>query len=468
MIESDSIRKRCGTLSLIVLLVFSTSSSALTGDEPDEDSFSLVDAVMMALETYPAVRIAQAALDQAGAASSEAVSEWFPSLSFAASATQNKEPMAAYPIHGIAFGGTNPFDLGFQGIPPFNRSLGQYGVSLGYTLFDGGGRLANVRRTVAQRNAARASCRKTDQDVIARVVSAYLTVLSRHEIMVAHEHRLEALESELSRIEKHFEQESAARIEVLRAEAELESARADLVGARADLDVAERELAILVGVPDEKIGAGKLVRVEITPVPLPDREDLVTRATGSNPLVEQARCNMAGARAGVSYAHSARWPKLQLLGNYFNMGNFEGTRVNEWKAEAALSLPIFTGGRISRHITMARAAQRAAEEQLRLTELEVRQYVDRALAAHEEARARVVSLTRAVEAFSEVVKIEKLMLEAGSGTQTDYLDAEASLVTAKAHLVEARHGEIFTRVELARLTGELNIDWIVRYLENCS
>ena len=115
---------------------------------------------------------------------------------------------------------------------------------------------------------------------------------------------------------------------------------------------------------------------------------------------------------------------------------------------------------------MARAASESARERVRLAELEVKQQVDRALAAHEEACARTVSLSRAVEAFTEVVRIEKLMLEAGSGTQTDYLDAEADLVTAKAHLVEARHSEILTMVELARLTGELDIEWIDRNLEN--
>ena len=58
------------------------------------------------------------------------------------------------------------------------------------------------------------------------------------------------------------------------------------------------------------------------------------------------------------------------------------------------------------------------------------------------------------------------MRDTGSGTQTDYLDAEADLVNARANLVEAQHGEIAARVELARLTGHLDLEWIARHLEN--
>jgi outer membrane protein TolC len=52
------------------------------------------------------------------------------------------------------------------------------------------------------------------------------------------------------------------------------------------------------------------------------------------------------------------------------------------------------------------------------------------------------------------------LLDAGSGTQTDFLNAEADLLTAQANLVEARHAEIAARVELARVAGELSLDWL--------
>jgi len=95
----------------------------------------------------------------------------------------------------------------------------------------------------------------------------------------------------------------------------------------------------------------------------------------------------------------------------------------------------------------------------------VEQGVDQALAALRQAHARVAALQSAVEQSAEVARIERLSLEVGSGTQTDYLAAEANLLSARAGLIEARHAEIGARVELARIIGELSRDWLARIVE---
>ena len=76
----------------------------------------------------------------------------------------------------------------------------------------------------------------------------------------------------------------------------------------------------------------------------------------------------------------------------------------------------------------------------------------------------MLSLERATLAQEEVVRIERLSLDVGSGTQSDYLDAEAGLLRARASLVEARHAAVTARIELARITGELSLDWLTRTL----
>jgi outer membrane protein TolC len=68
--------------------------------------------------------------------------------------------------------------------------------------------------------------------------------------------------------------------------------------------------------------------------------------------------------------------------------------------------------------------------------------------------------------MTEVARIEKLSLDVGSGTQTDYLSAEADLLAARANLVNARYREIVTRVDLARITGQLSLEWLAQNLES--
>lgn len=73
---------------------------------------------------------------------------------------------------------------------------------------------------------------------------------------------------------------------------------------------------------------------------------------------------------------------------------------------------------------------------------------------------------QAVARFEELVRIERLLLETGSGTETDYLDAEADLLVARANLVEARHGEIAARGELSGAIGQLSLAWLTQTVED--
>ena len=114
----------------------------------------------------------------------------------------------------------------------------------------------------------------------------------------------------------------------------------------------------------------------------------------------------------------------------------------------------------------AQAQRRRAGEAFRLVETEIAQELDRSLLAIEEAKARVASLDAAIESGEEVSRIERLQLEVGTGVQTDYLRAESELLLTRANWIEARYAEIRARVELARVTGELDREWLASHLRN--
>ena len=165
---------------------------------------------------------------------------------------------------------------------------------------------------------------------------------------------------------------------------------------------------------------------------------------------------------------SAWHPKLDVFGAYllFASPNYEAK--GEWQTGVQLSYPLFTGGARPRAVSRATARRHAAEEQLRLTRLHGEEAIDQALTAVQESRARAAAVETAVEHLSEVARIERLALEAGAGTQTDYLRAEADLRDARAQLIEARHLQILALVQLARTTGELSIEWLAGTLETMS
>jgi len=417
----------------------------------DTTRLSLADAVRRALASQPGVAAARDNRAAAAASVGEARAPLFPRLSANLSATQYKIGNLVYPLSGISL--TN--------LPLFNSTLSQASLSLGYTLFDFGGRTSQVRLAEAQERKADAALDAASAQLVSRVANAYLRVLTTRGVLGAQEQELAALQAEAGRIAQLEAQGKAAHVEVLRLAAQASRARADEVGTRAQLDVAERDLAQLVALPPETARAA-LAPVQLADTSVADRATLVATAEQNSPDVAQARRGAEAATAGVGVARASLLPQLQLTAAYVENGHsFTGYRP-WWNAGLQLSYPIFTGGSRGSAIRRNEAGEHAAGEQLRAAQQAAELSVDAALATVAAARATVDALVTAVAQSAEVERIRLLSLQVGSGTETDYLDAEATLLSNRAALVQARHAEIAARIELARVTGVLTPEWLTR------
>lgn len=415
-----------------------------------QDSLSVHEAVRRALSNYPTIAIAQAQADRAGAEAGEARAARLPRLQLDGGANRFQEPMVVLPLHGF-----NP-----QFPPAFDRTLFQAGVTAHYTVFDFGARGSRVRATRALEHAAEATLNAAGLSLIARTTRVYLAVLTARDVLAAQDQRLAALDAEARRVRQLLAEGRAARVALLRVEAERARAAAERIAVAGQLDVAQTELAQLAG------SSGPLVQVALGDSIVPGRDDLMGRARESSPELIESRRRAEAAAAARGAARATWFPELRLTGAYVDRGSAAGDFAAEWQAGLSLAYPLFTGGQRASTIRKADADTRAAQGQARLTELSLALGMDRALAAVRETHARAAALGTAVEQSLEVARIERLALEVGSGTQTDYLDAEATLLRARAALIEARHAEIAARVELARLTGELTPAWLARTLVN--
>ncbi len=416
---------------------------------------TLPEAVRRALEFFPTVRASQAEVDEARAGASEAESAWWPDLKLTGSATRFQKPMAVYPIHAFTPGA----------FPPFSRDIYSAQLTLGYTLFDGTGRVSRVRGAGRRAEAARAALAGSESELTAQVAAKYLEILSRRETLAAHDRRLDALRSERDRVEKFMAAGRAARVEELRVQAAVASAEAQRVTLAAGLALSERDLSGLTGLPIDSTRAARLTGLALADSVVTPEPEAVQLALARNADVREAERRAAAAGADVSASKSARLPELRLTGSYQAWSDGNGGDSGEWNAGLQLTQPLFTGGEITSRVRKSSARSRGAGEALRLARIQTARAAVQAHDAVIEAHARVRSLTAAEARYGEVARIEKLSLDAGSGIQTDFLSAEADLLTARAALAEARRAEITARVELARITGTLDMNWLTRNLE---
>jgi outer membrane protein len=457
MIERAPKQLAFAAVSTLVLSTMPGSVAPLHGQaDTGASRLTLTQAVERALDYYPSLQIAEAGADAASAILGEAKSEWWPHIQLEASATRFQLPMLAAPIHAFT-----P-----EAVPPFDRTLYGGRAMVGFRLFDGGGRIARISAASAEARGASAQGESTRQGVIASVAVSYLRVLSAQGVLQAKDDLVTALTSELDRVNRRLAEGTVARVELLRAEAALAGAEADRVGAAADLDVAQRNLARLIGASTSETTASRLLPVSLSALAVEQRQRSVYQemASVANPGLEQAREHLNAAESGRKAAVAQWWPSIELAGGWIGYGYSDGLST-EWQLGAKLQYPLFTGGARSNAVARARAQTDAARERLRLEELAIQESVDVAVTAVNEVKARVVAMTSAVEQLAEVARIEQLALEAGAGTQTDYLRAEAELSAARASLAQVRHAEIAARIELARVTGELSQEWLDRAVE---
>ena len=442
--------------------------AALSAPPQDTSRLTITAAIDRALATHPAVAAARASVDAATAEMGQARAAWRPAVSLDGNVSRFEKPMVVYPLHALDL--RNP--------PLFDTELSQVSLGAAYTLFDFGARSAKVKAATSQRDAATASLDASQQQLAVRTVSAYLRVLTARGVLVAEDQRMAALASEATRARDRLAAGKAARVDTLRAAAELASAAADRVSSAANVDVAEHDLARLIGAPYESVRGIALDAVRLTGDGAaraataragdesPARAALVDMANRSNADVQAALRRADAAGASVGAAKATRLPQLQATTAVVDRSNLTGRYLAEWQVGLGLSWPLYTGGARESAIGRAEAASHVAQEQVRLARLTAEQQLDDARASFDAARARTAALEAAVGQAAEVARITQLARDVGEGTQTDYLLAESSLFRARSNLVQARHAAIAARVELARVTGELSRSWIATSLES--
>ncbi len=436
----------CSALTIGPLLPLSAAA---------QPTLTLREAVDAALSHHPLAGSARARMSGTEARRDIAAAQRLPRLNSSLTLTRFQEPMVVAPLHG--FDPTSP--------PQFDRGLVQIGLGLEYTLFDGGGRRARLGAAEAAAGASRAGLAAAELEVIQTVVAAYVGVLTAREVDHAARQREVDLGAERGRSMRFLAEGAAARVEVLRAEAALQDAKAAAATATARAGLALRNLARATGI---EISA--LMRRPLEEVSGPTGADEFPGSPSEllgpdrTPAIERAGRAAEAARFDVEESRALRVPRIEATAALLDFGSTSGDFVAEWKAGLRISWPVFTGGARRGRITSAEAALRVAEEELRNTRLQVGASVDAAATELAAAGARAEALAASVAQWEEVSRIEALSLEAGSGVQRDFLQAQAGLFAARAGHADARHQVVSSAVRLAAARGVLDRDWIVHEL----
>lgn len=476
-------------LAVAAVALFGTVVVAQTAEAPapnpapaapsNPHSLSIDEALQLALPRSEQVQIARAAVDRADAGKLNAFSEWLPQLNATASYTRTLksqfDALRTAPDSGAAGGGTsggaggNATSSGGAQTPSniaqFFASPNSWraGLSFSENLFAGGRTIARNQLASANYQNAELGLSSTRASAVLDVAQAYYDAVLQDRLVFIAEETLRQTEDTLSQIRVAREVGNRPEFDLLRAEVAVENQRPVVVRQRIQRDLAYLRLKQLLQLPlDEPLQLTSGLEADALAHVIPSAQQAArVNATAEDlprVVVQQARLQVDAQHAAVRIAQSERFPQLSITSTY-GLVNFSDNPLNRigeswfqnWDVGVALSVPLFTGFRITSDVRAAEADLAQTRSQAKLTEelaaLDTRSNQDALRAAEAQWEATRAAVDLAKRAYD----IAKLRFEEGISTQLELTDARIAFEQAGANRAQAARDLQIARIRVALL-----------------
>ncbi|HVZ18779.1 MAG TPA: TolC family protein [Terriglobales bacterium] len=399
------------------------SFADLTGQNPYQGSMSsekpvpgvvpltLLDAIDRGLKYNLGLYTVETTQRTVQAARLQALSNLLPNLNAQASDTIQQ-------INLATFGLTIP---GFPNIVgPFNVIDFRAGLSAPILDFQAINKLRSANQNVT---AAQLGIRNARELVVVAVGFGYVQAL-------AAQARVEAVQAQLNTAKTLYQQAVDQKnagvvpaIDLLRAQVEMQAQQQRLVTVQNDFDKQKLQLARIIGLPvSQEFSLAQ--KIPYTPAPQMTVEDAIARSLRDRPDYAAAQASVRAAEYSVHAAQSERLPKVAFDGNYGTIGRTLSNNHGTFTAGAAITVPIFEGGRIKGDIDQAQATlnQRKAEAEDMRGRIEY------------EVRTAFLDLNAA----AEQVRVAESTLDLAQQTLTQAQDRFRAGVTNNLEVVQAQ------------------------------
>ena len=401
--------------------------------------------IQEALKSNADLHIAAARVDEARALLGEARSFFRPRVDaqLGASRTRTSERTAT----------------SFPGMPnEFTSYRGTLNVSYEVDLF---GRLsASEAAAQAELQASEASREAVRLALAAQVAKSYFALRSLDEQVALTRRTVGLRQDALALQRRRLQGGVISEYELRQLEAETAVVRALLPPLEREREREEVALSVLLGRNPREVFEGT-IRVKealdeapgapVLPSGLPS--ELLLR----RPDLVEAERRLASLNARVAAARAEMFPSIALTGYLGSESRslsdlFSGPSLI-WQLAAAITQPIFAGGRLEARRAAADARERAAVAQYQQAIRAAFGEVRTALIVQSRARESYEAESARAEALTHSLRLARLRYQNGVASQLDVIDAERGLLSAQVARIEALRAHRAAVADLFRALG---------------
>ncbi|GJG88782.1 outer membrane efflux protein [Gemmatimonadetes bacterium T265] len=380
------------------------------------------------------LRVAQARIREYRAALGVARSSFFPQVTATAARSTNR----------TVFG-----PLGFR----YNATQVVGDASLELDVW---GRIR--RNTEAARldlGAQQEDLRQTTLTLVGDVATAYLQIRELDENLAVADQTVASRRATLDIARRRFQQGVTSELDVRTFEAELAAPATQVATLALQRTQQENQLALLLGRGPTPIPRGRPLAEVVAAVTVPD--SVPGAIIADRPDVRAAARALQASIARVGAAVANRLPTVTLSGDYGTQQpgyrNLFRQSGELYTAQAGLSIPLFTGGRLAAEEREARARADEARGQYEQTVYTAQREINDALAGVRLGRDQLVAQATQAQALQRAFAIAQARYRSGVSTYLEVLDAQRQLFAAQLALVQDERQYLVATVDLYRALG---------------
>ncbi|MEQ8690535.1 MAG: TolC family outer membrane protein [Pseudomonadales bacterium] len=433
------ISSACGAL---VLLLASTTANAT----------NLLDVYTASYDNDPVLGAARAGYQASRQAVPQARSALLPSLNAGASTTYTEREFPG----GVV---TDPSSIFFgQSLPDqefndhgWNAQLSQPVLDMN-AWFTLGSAKASVR-------AAESNLDATEQELIVRVVRAYLNVLRAQDLLDTTTAEETAVKRQLEQVQQRFDVGLVAITDVLESQAAYDNAVVRRIQADGDRDIFFETLGTLSGEYYETLDRLSVKLPIVNPNPQDERE-WVAAAMAQNLGIRTAQEQLAAARRTVQARRSGHYPTIDAtvtqVHSVTGAPNFFGADTTDQTVYGLqFNMPLYNGGLIRSRTKEATALAEQARELLLNQQRTVTRDTRNLFQSVATDVVRVRARLKAIKSSQSALDATETGYEVGTRNIVDVLQAQQRLFSSQFDYADSRYNYVTNLMLLKQVAGVL-------------
>jgi outer membrane protein len=425
----------------------------INGLAQDMKKLSVEESVQIGLENSRSLHSSKEKVKNAQARLSELKTNLLPSLKFSGLYTRLS------PIE--------PFILSVPGLGTFNLAsniVNNYSakLTLQQPLFTGFKLLSSVDMADYNAQAQKQDYTKDEHDLIYNIKNAYWILYKANQLKTVVDENVNQIKAHLEDVNNMFNQGLATKNDVLKVQVQLGDVRIRQIDADNNVRLSMISLDNVMGLPlSTQIEPVEKINSKVET--LNTLDIYLDKAYQYRPELIGMDFRIKAGESGVTLAKSGWWPQLFLVGDYLsarpNQRIFPTTDTfsETWDVSLSVSWDLWNWGVTGHQTDQAQTQVEQAKDSYKIIKDNITLEVTQTYMNILQAKEKMIVADNNVSQADENYRVTDEKFKNGLTLNSELLDAEVALLTAKTNFVQSQVDYELAKAQLEKSSGESSL-----------